>query len=80
MARQETVFVNARPVRVSEGATVRDALAAFDPDFAAQAAAGQASVTDGVGRPIELDALLTGGAILRVIPSARGRDTTYIEE
>ena len=71
MPPQETVFVNARPVTVTTGATVHQALIAFDPAVAERAGKGEAAVTDGVGRPIDLSALLTGGAILRVIPSAR---------
>ena len=39
-------FVNERPVTLAPGATVRDAVQAFDPALAAKVAAGGAYVTD----------------------------------
>ena len=65
------VFVNERPVSVAPGATVRDAVEAFDGVLAGKLASGAAYVTDGVGRPSEPGAGITPGAIIRVVVSAR---------
>lgn len=66
------VFVNDRSVSVARGATVRDAVEAFDGALADLMGQGAAYVTDGVGRPVDGgDSLGEGGAILRVIVSAR---------
>lgn len=64
-------FVNDRAVEVEDGATVRDAVAALDPALVEDVVRGRAVATDGVGRPAELTAPLTAGAILRVRASAR---------
>ncbi|MGH7569297.1 MAG: adenosine deaminase [Gemmatimonadales bacterium] len=66
------VFVNERPVDVARGATVRDAVEALDRELAALVGAGTAYVTDGVGRTIDAgDAVGEGGAVLRVVVTAR---------
>lgn len=66
------VFVNERPVTVAPGATVRDAVEALDRDLAGLLASGAAYATDGVGRPVDAgDPVGEGGAILRVVVSAR---------
>jgi adenosine deaminase len=66
------VFVNDRPVTVTRGATVRDAVAELDRALADLLASGSAYVTDGVGRPVDGgDPVAEGGAILRVVVSAR---------
>jgi adenosine deaminase len=66
------VFVNDRPVDVARGATVRDAVALLDRELADLLGAGAAYATDGVGRPVDgADPLAEGGAILRVVVSAR---------
>ncbi|HEX4627391.1 MAG TPA: adenosine deaminase [Gemmatimonadales bacterium] len=66
------VFVNDRPVSVARGATVRDAVAALDRELADLLGSGAAYATDGVGRPVDGgDAVGEGGAILRVVVSAR---------
>lgn len=66
------VFVNDRPVSVARGATVRDAVAALDRELAELLGTGAAYATDGVGRPVDGgDAVGEGGAILRVVVSAR---------
>jgi adenosine deaminase len=66
------VFVNERPVSVARGASVRDAVAALDRGLADLLAGGAAYVTDGVGRPVDAgDAVGEGGAIFRVVVSAR---------
>jgi adenosine deaminase len=66
------VFVNARPVDVARGARVRDAVAAFDRALADLLSAGNAYVTDAVGRPVDGgDAVGEAGAVFRVVVSAR---------
>ncbi len=71
MTADVRVFVNERPVTVAPGASVEDAVAAFDPRLAARLAAGAAYVTDGVGRRTPAGAGVTAGAIFRVVESAR---------
>jgi hypothetical protein len=63
-------FVNERALSLAPGATVRDAVAAFDPALADRVARAEAYVTDGRGIRVPPEQPLTGGAILRVI-SAR---------
>src|SRR3989454_138046 len=66
------IFVNDRAVSVARGATVRDAVAVLDRELAELLGSGAAYVTDGVGRPVDGgDAVGEGGAILRVVVSAR---------
>jgi adenosine deaminase len=66
------VFVNDRSVSVARGATVREAVARFDHGLADLLDQGAAVVTDGVGRPVDgADPVSEGGAILRVVVSAR---------
>ena len=66
-------FVNERPVSLAPGATVRDAVQAFDPALAEKVVAGGAYVTDARALRVPADHTLTGGAILRVIVSARAQ-------
>ena len=64
--------MNERPVSVTRGARVRDAVAGLDRDLAELLARGAAYVTDGVGRPVDAgDPVGEGGAIFRVVVSAR---------
>jgi hypothetical protein len=65
------VFVNAGALDVPAGASVGTAVREFDPALERQLAAGTAYVTDGRGIEIHPDALLQGGAILRVVVRAR---------
>jgi hypothetical protein len=65
------VFLNAIPLDLAPGATVREAIAAHDAAMAEQVAAGRARVTDARGIDLPLDASLAAGSILRVIVSAR---------
>lgn len=64
------VYVNGRPLEVSQGSTVSDAVRAYDRGMAGRLAAGGAVVTDGVGRPIGPTEPVVLGAILRVIEKA----------
>lgn len=61
-------YVNERGVSVSFGATVRDAVAAFDMNEAEALDRGERRVTDSRGLPIDADAPLHGGAIFRLLP------------
>jgi adenosine deaminase len=66
------VFINEKPVTVSRGATVRDAVEALDRELADLLASGAAYATDGVGRPVDaLAPVGEGGAIVRVVVTAR---------
>jgi hypothetical protein len=65
------VFVNEDAVVVMPGATIREAVMAFDPDLASALRDGRAYVTDGVGRPVEPSGSVEPGAIFRVVISAR---------
>ena len=64
-------FVNEKPLTLPPGAAVRDAVAAFDPALGDRFARGEAYVTDARGIRVTAEHLLTGGAILRVVVSAR---------
>ncbi len=64
-------FVNERGQTVPAGATVQDAVASFDPALATRVGKGEAYVTDARGIRVTPDHPLTGGAILRVVVSAR---------
>lgn len=64
-------FVNERSLALAPGATVQEAIAAFDAAMAAKVAGGAAYVTDARGIRIASDQALEGGAILRVVVSAR---------
>jgi hypothetical protein len=65
------VFVNATVLDLATGARVDEAVAAYDPSLATGLRSGAAYVTDGRGIEIERDALLSSGAILRVVVRAR---------
>jgi hypothetical protein len=64
------VFVNGSGVSVPHGSTVADAVRAFNSDEADEVVAGTRAATDSRGLPIAPDAVLAGGAVLRVV-SAR---------
>ena len=65
------VYVNERACTLAAGARVRDALAATVPELLAACESGEAHVTDGRGLRVELDAPISGGAILRALRSSR---------
>lgn len=62
------VFVNERGISLPRGATVLDAIRAFDTNDGEALATGRAKVTDSRGLPLDADAVVTGGAIMRVVP------------
>ncbi len=65
------VFVNAVSLEVGQGADVRTAVLAHDPELGRKLAAGTAFVTDARGIEVPLESALAEGAILRVVVSAR---------
>jgi len=62
------VFVNARTYTLPRGATVLDAVRLSAPADGDALAAGHVKVTDSRGLPLAPDSVVTGGAILRVVP------------
>jgi hypothetical protein len=68
------VFVNATPVDLPAGASVRAAIRAHDAVLAERAEDGAALVTDARGIALPLESPLGAGAILRVIVRARRGD------
>jgi len=73
MTESLVVFVNARPVHVAAGATVLDAVRAFDAAEGDALAAGTRGVTDSRGLRIEAAAPVHGGAIFRLVSARAGR-------
>lgn len=65
------VFVNEQPVSVRPGGTALQAVAALDQALAERVAARGAYVTDGRGIRLAPEDVLSAGAIIRVIVSAR---------
>ncbi|MFN2326562.1 MAG: hypothetical protein ABR551_11840 [Gemmatimonadales bacterium] len=65
------VFVNEKPVHIAPSGTALQAVAALDQDLADRLAAGGAYITDGRGIRLAPDEILSAGAIIRVIISAR---------
>jgi hypothetical protein len=61
------VYVDAMPVDVPKSATVLDAVEIADSQLALSVRDGTSRVTDSRGLPIDGDAPLHGGAILRVV-------------
>ncbi len=64
--RMLRVFVNERALEVPPGTNAHSAVLAFDPALQARLDTQTARITDGRGIPVAHDALLAGGAILRV--------------
>lgn len=73
MTEPLVVFVNARAVQVPPGATVLDAVRAFDPAEGDALAAGRRGVTDSRGLPATAATLVHGGAIFRLVSARAGR-------
>ncbi len=66
-----TVFVNEQPVEVGKHSTVLDAVTKFNSNLPAALESGEAYVTDGVGRRIDVRTRVDTGTIVRVVGSAR---------
>lgn len=62
------VFVNERGLSLPRGATVLQAVQQFSETEGAALTAGRAKVTDSRGLPLEYDAVISGGTIMRVLP------------
>lgn len=62
------VFVNERGISLPRGATVLAAIQHFSGSDGEALAAGRARVTDSRGLALEPGAVITGGAIMRVLP------------
>ena len=73
MTEPITVFVNARVVQVPTGATVLDAVRAFDPAEGDAFAAGTRGVTDSRGLPVAPTGPVHGGAIFRLVSARAAR-------
>jgi hypothetical protein len=69
------VYVNGRGVDVPAGATAIDAVRASDAATADQVVAGDRSLTDSRGLPLEPSAVLVAGSIMRIV-SGRKRGTS----
>lgn len=67
------IFINDQRVLVPAAASVIAAVRAAAPDLSRALAEGRALVTDGVGRPLDLETPVSSGAIIRVVMSARIR-------
>ena len=66
-------FVNERLVQLPPGTSVLAAVRAHDPALADRIAAGEGYCTDARGIPLEPDAPLQSGGIIRAVISARRR-------
>jgi len=65
------VFINERGYTLPTGATVRDGIEAALPALLHSCASGDAFVTDARGLPLDLDAPLAAGAIVRAAQRSR---------
>jgi hypothetical protein len=68
------VFVDERAVEVARGASVLDAVRAFDGATADAVVAGERLVTDSRGLSADPQAPTHGGAIYRILPARRRVD------
>ena len=66
--RSVRVFVNAVGINVPAGATILDAVRAFDAADADAVAQGEKLVTDSRGLPIDADKTVSAGSIFRLLP------------
>lgn len=67
------VFVDGRGLDAPAGGTMLDAVARHAQDAASAVRAGSLIVTDSRGLPVQPDAALYNGAVLRLVPN-RARD------
>lgn len=65
------VFVNEKPVSIATGGTALQAVAALDQELADRLLVGGGYITDGRGIRLAPEEILSAGAIIRVIISAR---------
>ena len=76
MSHPLRVFVNGQGLDVPPGATVLDAVRAFDAAAADAVTRGERVVTDSRGLPADAAALLQSGAIFRLVPKRDRAETT----
>lgn len=69
MSTSVRVYINARALDLPRGATVADAIRAWDPSQVEAVARGERAVTDSRGLPASLSDLVAQGSILRVVGS-----------
>ncbi len=65
------VFLNGRPARVAPGSTLGALVAQEDPPLAKAFQGGHAIASDARGVAVSADLVLSAGAIVRVVVSAR---------
>lgn len=65
------IFINEEPLSVPPQATVRTAVGQHDSSLLESIEGGRGYVTDGRGVELDLDTVLHGGSILRVVVSRR---------
>ncbi|MDB4908643.1 MAG: hypothetical protein JWO05_3427 [Gemmatimonadetes bacterium] len=74
------VYVNGKGLDVVAGATVLDAVRAFDGALAAGVESGARLITDSRGLPIGADAPVAGGSIFRIITNRAGQSVADLPE
>lgn len=74
------VFVNERGISLPRGATVLDAILAFDANDGELLATGRAKVTDSRGLPLDAALVINGGTIMRVLPVRESANDKQSEE
>lgn len=62
------VFVNEKTYSIPRGSTVIDAVRASSPEAGDALASGRSRVTDSRGLPLAAETVVSGGAILRILP------------
>ena len=72
-------FVNGKALSVPRGATILDAVRAYDAAEADAVAAGARAVTDSRGLPVAVDSVVSGGAVLRLVSARVLRDRSVNE-
>jgi hypothetical protein len=68
------VFVNGTGLTLARTASVIDAVRAFDGAAADENVRGERAVTDSRGLPLALDAIVSGGLVLRLVSARALRD------
>jgi hypothetical protein len=75
MTEDVRVYVNSRPVSVDTGGTMLDAVRASDMALAAAVDAGDRTLTDSRGLPLDPHAVAYSGAIIRVVAARPKADS-----
>ncbi len=69
MSTSVRVYINSRALDLPRGATVADAIRAWDPTQVDAVSRGERAVTDSRGLPASLSDVVAQGLILRVVGS-----------